>query len=152
VDGSISHVVAHNTPANTILHNEIHGKVLDEEDTVVSQCSAEQSVEHAMSSSISNSAASVGLTSLSEVLRLSTKGSLINLAFIGSRERHAVALQLINGFGSFSSHVLNSVLITKPISTFNGVVEVPLPVIFMHVSKSSVNSTLSSDSVRPGWE
>ena len=47
---------------------------------------------------------------------------------------------------------MNSILVTKPIATLDGVVSVPSPVIFSHVSKSCIDTTLSGNSVRSGWE
>lgn len=43
---------------------------------------------------------------------------------------------------------MDSILITKPIRTLHGVVHVPPPVVLVHVSKRSVDTTLSSHSVR----
>ena len=43
---------------------------------------------------------------------------------------------------------MNSILITKPIRTLHGVVHVPPPIILVHVSKRSVDTTLSSHSMR----
>jgi hypothetical protein len=47
---------------------------------------------------------------------------------------------------------LDGILIAKPITTFYGIVEMPSPVIFMHVSKSSIDTTLSGNSVGSSWE
>ena len=60
--------------------------------------------------------------------------------------------KLDNRLRSFSGHVVNGVLVTEPIGTFNGVVHMPMPVIRMHVSESSVNTTLGSNSVRTSRE
>lgn len=109
-------------------------------------------MKHAVSGSVGHGAASVGLPTFTVVLGLSTEGSLIDLAFLGSGEWHTVRLELENGFWSFSGHVLDGVLIAKPIATFYGIVEMPSPVILMHVSKSSVDTTLSGNSVRSSWE
>ena len=47
---------------------------------------------------------------------------------------------------------MDSVLVTQPVTSLDGVVHVPSPVILVHVSKSSVDTTLSSDSVGSGGE
>ena len=39
---------------------------------------------------------------------------------------------------------MDSILVTKPICSFYGVIEVPFPIVSMHVSKSCVDSTLGS--------
>ena len=84
VDSTISHVVGHDTSALTIFHNQIHGKVLDEEDAIVTEGSSKESVEHAVTCSISYGAASVSLTTFTKFLRLSTECSLVNLTLLGS--------------------------------------------------------------------
>lgn len=47
---------------------------------------------------------------------------------------------------------MNSILITQPVGTLDGVVHVPSPVVLVHVSESRVDTTLGSDSVRSGRE
>jgi len=84
MDCSISHVVSHNSTALVTLHDEIKGEVLNEEDAVVPESPTEQGVQHAVSGSIGDSAASVGLTALTPVLGLATECSLINLTLLGS--------------------------------------------------------------------
>lgn len=152
VDGTVSHVVAHDTAALTALHDKVESEVLDEEDAVVAESSTEQSMEHAMASSVSDGAASVGLTTLAEVLRLTTESSLIDFAVLGSREGHAVGLELEDGLGRLTSHILDGVLITEPVTTLNGVIEMPAPVIIVHVAESSVDTALSGNSVRSSRE
>ena len=152
VDGTVSHVVAHDTTALATLHDEVESEVLDEEDAVVAESSTEQSMKHAVAGSVGDGAASIGLTTLTHVLRLTTEGSLINLTILGSRERHAVRLKLEDSIGSFTSHVLDGVLISKPVTALDSVVEMPAPVIGMHVAKSGIDTTLSSDCVRSGRE
>ena len=84
MDCSISHVISHDSTALLTVHEEVKGKVLDEEDAIVAEGPTEQGVQHAVSGSIGDSAASVGLTTLTPVLRLTTEGSLINLTLLGS--------------------------------------------------------------------
>jgi len=50
------------------------------------------------------------------------------------------------------SHVLDSVLITEPVTALDSVVEVPSPVVLVHVSKGRVDTSLGCDCVRSGWE
>ena len=143
MDSTVSDVVGHDTSAVLILvHNEVHGEVLNEENAVVSESSSEESVEHRVAGSVSDSAASVGLTAFSVVSRLSSESSLVDLSFSGSREGHAVAFEFSHGDGGLSGHVLDGVLISEPVSSFDGIIEVPLPVVIMHISKSSVNTSL----------
>jgi hypothetical protein len=152
VDSSVSNVVSHDATALSILHNEVQSEVLNEENAVIAESTAEQGVQHGVTSTISHSAASVGLTSLSELLRLATESALVNLTLSGSAERHTVGLELSHGDGGLTCHVLDSVLISEPISTLNRVVEVPSPIILVHIAESSIDTALSSNSVRSGRE
>lgn len=61
-------------------------------------------------------------------------------------------LEFDNGGGSLTSHVVNSILITQPVRSLDGIVHVPSPVILVHVAKGSVDTTLSGDSVTSGRE
>lgn len=122
-----------------------------------------------MSSSVSGSTAPVGLSTLSEVLRLTTKRPLVDLAVLRSRlvsmsaqeshtycpvtyERTTVVFQLNDRRRRLTGHVVNSVLVTEPVRTFHSVVHVPPPVVLVHVSERSIDTTLSSNGVRTSRE
>jgi hypothetical protein len=49
---------------------------------------------------------------------------------------------LNDGAGSFAAHVVNGILVTKPVRTFHRVIHVPSPVVFSHVPKRSIDTTL----------
>ena len=67
---------------------------------------------------------SVG-NALAVVRRHAAEGALINLAVFGSAEGQTVVLELDDRGNRFAAHILDGVLIAKPIRTFNGVVHVP---------------------------
>ena len=152
VDCAIGHIVGHDATAFAIFHKEVHRKVLYKEDAVVTKSATEECVQHRVSGTVSNSAAAVGLATLAEVRGLTSEGSLVDLAFASSAEGHTVGLELTHGNGSFSGHVLDGVLVTEPIGTFDSVVEVESPVVFVHVTECGVDSSLSGDRVRSSWE
>lgn len=128
VDSSISHVVSHNSGNISVgVLDQVHSEVLDEEDGIVTKSTSHEGVKHRVTSSISDAAASVGLSTFTKVLRLSSESSLVDLTFSGATERHTVRFELTHSDGSFSGHVLDGVLISKPISTLNGVIEMPFP-------------------------
>ena len=111
-----------------------------------------EGVQKGVSGSVSHAAASVSLATLAVFVRLSSKSSLVDLALGGPGERHAVIFEFQNGGGSFTGHVVNGILITQPIRSFNCVVHVPPPVIGLHVTKSGIDTTLSGHSVATGGE
>jgi hypothetical protein len=149
VDCSICHVVSHNTTALTIVHKEVQSKVLNEENAIVTEGSSEEGVEHRVTSSVSDCAASVGLAASTEVLGLTSEGTLIDLSFLCARERHTIRLKFEDSLRCFFSHVVNSVLIAKPVRTLHGVVEMPPPIVLVHVAECSVDSTLYLNRIKP---
>lgn len=86
------------------------------------------------------------------VQTLTTQGALIDSSIITTREWHAVVLKLVHCIRGFFAHVMNGILVTKPVTSFDCVVEMPPPVIFRHVTQSSIDATLSSDSVGARWK
>lgn len=152
MDSSVSHIVGHDTTAFITIHQKVHGEVFDEKDTIISQGSTEKGVKHGMTCSVGHCAASVSLTSLSKVGGLSTEGSLVDLAFASSTERHTVRFKFSDSEGSLSCHILNGVLVTKPVRALDCIVEMVSPVIFVHIAQCSIDSSLSSNSVRSSRE
>jgi hypothetical protein len=49
---------------------------------------------------------------------------------------------LDNSIRSFATHVMNSILVTKPVGTFDRVIHMPSPVVFCHVPECSIDTTL----------
>mmetsp|Transcript_27195 Transcript_27195/g.33827 ORF Transcript_27195/g.33827 Transcript_27195/m.33827 type:complete len:379 (-) Transcript_27195:7-1143(-) len=152
VDGTVGHVVGHDTAALTVLHDQVHGEVLDEENAVVAESATEERVKHRVTSAVGDGAASVGLTTLAEVSGLATEGTLVDLAVASAAEGHTVGLKLAHGNGRLTSHVLDGVLVTEPVGALHCVVEVVAPVIGVHVAEGSVNTSLCSNSMGSGRE
>lgn len=142
MNGSIGHVVGHDSTALALVHDEIECEVLYEEDAVVAEGTTEEGVKHTVASSVGDGAATIGLTTSSEVLGLTSEGSLIDLSFLGSGEGHTVGFELQNGVRGLLSHVMNSVLVTEPVRSLDSVIEVPSPVVFVHVTQGGIDSSL----------
>lgn len=77
VDGTILLVVGNDTLALAVLHDQISGEVLDEVVGVVGERLAVESVKKSVTGSVGGGAASVGLTTLTVLLGLTTEGSLV---------------------------------------------------------------------------
>jgi hypothetical protein len=132
MEGTILHVECNNTNTFAVLHDQVECEVLDEEVSVVTEGLAIKSVEESMTGTVSSGCAAVCLTTLSVLQRLTTKGTLINFSFLRPGERHTVVLKLRtciliygkcfyvwtnldNGSRCFTTHVVNCILVTKPI-------------------------------------
>ena len=76
----------------------------------------------------------VSLSSLAIVVTRSAERALVNQTLVCPTEGHAVVLQLNNSFRGLTTHVVDSVLVTQPVTALHSVVMVPLPVIRLHVA------------------
>lgn len=152
MQGSVLLVVGNDTDTGAVLHEQVHGEVLNKEVSVVSERLSVKRVQHGVAGSVGNGTGSVGLASLTVVLGLTTEGSLVDSALVVSREGNTVVFQLDNGLGGLLGHVVDGVLVSEPIGTLDGVIHVPLPVIGVHVSESGVDTSLRSDGVGSGGE
>ena len=95
-----------------------------------------------MTGTISNGTTPVGLATFAVVSGLTTKGTLVDFTLSGTAEGHAVGLELAHGDGSLTGHVLDGVLVTKPVGALHCIVEVISPVISVHVTKCGIDATL----------
>jgi hypothetical protein len=149
---SVFHVQSDDTDTLAILHEQVERKVFDEEVGVVSKRLTVQGVENGVTRSIGGGGTSVCLTTLAVLEGLTTERSLVDLSFLGSGEGYTVMFKLDNSVWCFLAHVVNRILVTQPITTLDGIVHVPPPIIFRHVSECGVDTTLRSDGVRTGRE
>jgi len=112
MNGSILEVEGEDTAAGAVFHDQIESKVLDEEGAVIAEGLAVEGVKKGVSRSICSSAATDGLSSLSKLETLSTKGTLIDLSLGRSRKGQTVVLEFDDNVGSFTTHVMNCILVT----------------------------------------
>jgi len=125
--------------ANTfiILHDQVEGEILNEVGCVVPKRLTIEGVQDGMTSPVSSSSTTVGLPTLAVLEGLAAKGTLIDLAFLRPRERNTIMFKLNqadlesnksiylcvtyfnDSIGSFAAHVVNSILVTKPVRTFD---------------------------------
>ena len=82
-----------------------------------------------------------------EVLALTAKRTLVDLAIVQSRERHTVVLEFIDGRDGLAAHELDGVLIAEVVGTLDGIEHVPVPVVRQNVCQCRVHSTLRSHRV-----
>jgi len=92
--------------------------------------------------SVSDRTASVGLATFAVLGGLTTESSLVDFALGSSAEGHTVGLEFTDSDRSLTCHVLNSVLVSEPVTTLDRVVEVVLPAVLVHITESCVDSAL----------
>mmetsp|Transcript_30869 Transcript_30869/g.65337 ORF Transcript_30869/g.65337 Transcript_30869/m.65337 type:complete len:416 (-) Transcript_30869:68-1315(-) len=149
----IFHIQRRGTHALSIgSHEQIHGKVFDKVRGIKRQTPSVKSVKHGMSRTIGRTRASMGLSPLPEIERLSAKRALVNLALFGTRERQPEFFQFQNRLRGLPTHVVNGVLVAQPIAALDGIVHVPPPIVRAHVAEGGVDASLGGHGVRAGGE
>lgn len=129
------------TDAFTIFHKQIKCEIFDEIVTVIVQRLAVQCVQQWMSRSIGDGTASVRLATFAIVIALTTEGTLIDFTFFCSWEWHSVVFQLDDSLRRFACHIMNGILIAKPIRTFDCVVAMEFPIVWFHVAQCGIDTT-----------
>ena len=61
-------------------------------------------------------------------------------------------LKLINSFRRFARQIFHRVRITKPIGSLDGIIHVPLPMIWAHIRKRGRDPALRRNRMRAGWK
>ena len=152
VQGAIVEVPSHDAAALTVrVHDQVYRKVFNEKLSACLQGLLVQSMQHGMSGSVSGGTGPLG-NALPVFRGHATKRTLVNFAIIRPTEWHAIVLKLDDRLGRLTRHVLNSVLITQPVAAFDGIVHVPLPLIFAHVAQTGCDAALRRNGVRTGWK
>ena len=96
--------------------------------------------------------APVRLPTLSELQTLASESALINFSLTRPGERKPERFKLEDDFWRKATHVLDRILVAKPVSSLHSVVCVPAPVVLGHVGQSSIDSALRGHCVGPSGE
>ena len=95
-----------------------------------------QSVQHGMTCTVghSTSAFNRAFTMLSS---MTTEWTLVDFAAFYAVKRHTHVFQFDNGFRCCTGHEFDGILVAQPVRTFNGIVHVPIPTVFLHIAQRS---------------
>lgn len=121
---------------------------LTKELTLVLHSHPIQGVKHGVARSILSGTASIGLSPLAVFQTLTPERPLIYFPFLSSGKGQSVVLQLYYGIGGLPAHVLYGILVAQPVAPFDGIVRVPPPVVFRHISESRIDSPLRRNRMR----
>ena len=77
---------------------------------------------------------------LAEILGMSAKTSLCDMAVLSTGERHTVMFQIDYGFRRLFGEQFGRVLVDEPIAAFDRVEVVPVPVVFFDVAEAGRNA------------
>ena len=147
VDGAVFHVHGDDTTAGAILHDQVEREILDEELGRIAQRLAIERVQHGVAGAIGGGTGALHRRAVAEVHHVAAEGPLVDLAFLGARERHAEMLELVDGSGRIAAEILDGILVAQPVGTLHRVIHVPAPVIGTHVGEGRRDAALCRDRV-----
>src|SRR3546814_2183667 len=78
-----------------------------------------------------------------EVGRMAAKRTLVNRTIGITVERHAKVFEFVDRIGCFAAHEFDSVLVAEPVGTLDGIVHMPIPVVFAHRSEEHTSELQS---------
>ena len=78
------------------------------------------------------------------------KWALVDGAVGVAVKRHAEMFHFVHHFGRLAAHELDGVLVAQPVGAFDGVVEVPFPMVFAHIAERRAHAALRGHRVRTG--
>ena len=133
--------------AAPLLHDQVEGEILDEEVGLVADRLAIHGVQHGMAGAVRGRAGALG-DALAVIGGHAAERALVDLAFLGARERHAPMLELVDGGRRVAHEVFDGILVAEPVRPFDGVVHVPAPIVRTHVAERGRDAALRRHRVR----
>ena len=117
-----------------VCHDQVDGEILDVELGVVLERLLVERVQHGMAGAIGGGTGALRRP-FTIVRRHTAERPLVDLAFLGARKRYTVVLEFDDRIGRFLAHVLDRILVAKPVGALDRVVHMPAPVVLAHVAK-----------------
>ncbi len=136
------------TAARAILvHQEVHGEILDKEACLVLEALLIERVQDGVAGPIRGGAGPIRHVALGIICRVSTKAALVDLALVGTAERHTQMLEFHDSGDRLTAHEFDRVLVTEPVGAPDCVEHVPAPVVPFHVAERRADATLRGNRV-----
>ena len=134
-----------------IVPDQIHGQPFDKKAGPLLDVLLIQRMEHGVASAVSGSTGAL-YWFFTVIGSVATERPLVNGSIRIAVERHAHVFQVVHHLGRFATHELNGILVTQPVGTLDGVVEMVVPVVLIHVAQRGSDPALCGDRVRSGRE
>ena len=113
---------------------------------------AVERVQDGMARAVGGGAGALHGRALAIIHHVAAERPLVDLAFLGARERNAVMLEFVDRCRRLARHVLHGVDVAQPVRPLDGVEHVPLPAVGPHVLQGGGDAALGRDRVRPRRE
>ena len=152
MDRAIIHTQRNHAPADAIFHDQIDGKVFDEEVRRVLQALLIERVKHGVAGAICCGARALHRRAFPHVLHVAAKRALIDRAVLVTAERHAGMFELVDRLRGLAAQIFDRVLVAEPVGALDGVEHVPGPVVGRVVHQAGGNAALRRNRVAAGWE
>src|SRR5262249_46368333 len=120
MDRAVFELERYHAAAAPFLHDKVDDEEFDEELGRVLQRAAVEGTQYAMSGPVRSRAGPLG-SAFAVVRGHSAERTLVDLAFLGARERHPPMLKLVDRRRGIAAQIFDRVLIAKPIRPFHGV-------------------------------
>ena len=104
-------------------------------------------VQDGVAGAIRRGAGPIGHVALGILGRVPAEPPLVDLAGVGSAERHAQMLELDDRIDRLAAHICDRILVAEPIGASDGVEHVPAPIVVFDISQGSADATLRRDRV-----
>ena len=108
-----------------------------------------QSMQHCMACTVGNRTSTFYGT-LAVLGSMTAERTLINFTAFHAVERHAHVLQFNYCFRRSTAHKFDRILVAQPVRTFHGIVHMPIPTVFLHITERCGNTALCRYSMRTG--
>ena len=93
-----------------------------------------QRMQHRMTGTVGNRA-STFYRAFTVFGSMAAERTLVNFAAFHAVKRHTHVFQLNHRFRRGATHKLNRILVAQPVGTFHGIVHVPIPTVFLHITQ-----------------
>jgi hypothetical protein len=131
--------------------NQVERHPLDEELRIGLDVALVHRMQHRVAGAVGGGAGTT-YRFLAEIRHVAAERTLIDLAGVGAIEGHAVVFELDDAFVSLAAHELDGILVAEPVGPLDGVIHMPVPVIFLGITQRSGDAALRGDCVRAGRE
>ena len=130
-----------------VVHDEVDGEILDEELRRVAQRLAIERVQDGVAGAVGGGAGALR-GALAVMRGHAAERALVDLAFLGARERHAPMFELVDRGRRIAAQIFDGVLVAEPVGALDGVVHVPAPVVRAHIAERGGDAALRRDGMR----
>ena len=149
VQRAFGHVQREHAAAGAVgVHDQVEREVFDEELRVMRQRLLVQRVQDRVAGAVGGGAGALRRRAFAVLRGHAAERALVDLAFLGARERHALVLEFDDRRDRLAAHVLDRVLVAQPVRTLDGVEEVVAPVVLAHVAERGRDAALRRHGVR----